>query len=163
MTSINIFIIKGGCGDLYSVNKVPHGSLTQRWYNSPTLGYDRRITIYTPAGYETSGKRYPVLYLLHGMGGDEEAWITLGRTVQIMEDRIQVKEEIRTLTASRRFEQKIMNGMPVLIVLYIDATSPGFFDGMYTTMAGRAVMTGCLAVYLLSYWLSGKILDIRIS
>ncbi len=85
------------------------------------------------------------------------------RTVQIMEDRIQVKEEIRTLTASRRFEQKIMNGMPVLMVLYIDTTSPGFFDGMYTTMAGRAVMTGCLAVYLLSCWLSGKILDIRIS
>lgn len=84
----NIFIIKGGCGDLYSVNKVPHGTLTQRWYNSPTLGYDRRITIYTPAGYETSGKRYPVLYLLHGMGGDEEAWITLGRTVQIMDNLI---------------------------------------------------------------------------
>lgn len=84
----NIFIIKGGCGDLYSVNKVPHGSLTQRWYNSLTLGYDRRITIYTPAGYETSGKRYPVLYLLHGMGGDEEAWITLGRTVQIMDNLI---------------------------------------------------------------------------
>lgn len=41
----NIFIIKGGCGDLYSVNKVPHGSVTQRWYNSPSLGYDRRITI----------------------------------------------------------------------------------------------------------------------
>ncbi len=84
----NIFIIKGGCGDLYSVNKVPHGSVTQRWYNSPSLGYDRRITIYTPAGYETSGKRYPVLYLLHGMGGDEEAWITLGRTIQIMDNLI---------------------------------------------------------------------------
>lgn len=84
----NIFIIKGGLGDLYSVNKVAHGSLTQRWYNSPTLGYDRRITIYTPAGYETSGKKYPVLYLLHGMGGDEEAWITLGRTVQIMDNLI---------------------------------------------------------------------------
>ena len=57
--AFHIFIIKGGCGDLYSVNKVPHGSVTQRWYNSPSLGYDRRITIYTPAGYETSGKRYP--------------------------------------------------------------------------------------------------------
>ena len=84
----NIFIIKGGCGDLYSVNKVSHGSVTQRWYNSPSLGYDRRITIYTPAGYETSGKKYPVLYLLHGMGGDEEAWITLGRTIQIMDNLI---------------------------------------------------------------------------
>lgn len=62
----NVFIIKGGRADLYSVNKVPHGSIHRMWYNSPQLGMDRRLTIYTPAGYETSGKRYPVFYLLHG-------------------------------------------------------------------------------------------------
>lgn len=84
----NIFIIKGGCGDLYSVNKVPHGTVARRWYNSPTLGMDRRITIYTPAGYEQGAKKYPVFYLLHGMGGDEEAWITLGRTAQILDNLI---------------------------------------------------------------------------
>lgn len=84
----NIFIVGGTPGDLYSVNKVPHGSVTKRWYHSDALGYDRRLTVYTPAGYETSGKRYPVLYLLHGMGGDEEAWATLGRTVQIMDNLI---------------------------------------------------------------------------
>ena len=82
----NIFIVKGGQGDLYSVNDVPHGTVARRWYDSPTLGKERRVTIYTPAGYETSGKRYPVFYLLHGMGGDEEAWITLGRTAQIMDN-----------------------------------------------------------------------------
>ena len=49
---------------------------------------DRRLTIYTPAGYETSGKRYPVFYLLHGAGGDEEAWIALGRTSQILDNLI---------------------------------------------------------------------------
>ena len=48
------------------------------------LGMDRRLTVYTPAGYETSGKRYPVFYLLHGMGGDENAWSELGRTAQIL-------------------------------------------------------------------------------
>jgi enterochelin esterase family protein len=84
----NIFIIKGGRGDLYSVNDVPHGSLTRRWYDSPTLGMTRRITVYTPPGYEKGGQRYPVFYLLHGMGGDEEAWITLGRTVQILDNLI---------------------------------------------------------------------------
>ena len=46
------------------------------------------MTVYTPAGYETSGKRYPVFYLLHGMGGDEEAWMALGRTSQIMDNLI---------------------------------------------------------------------------
>jgi enterochelin esterase family protein len=84
----NIFIIKDGRGDLYSVNAVPHGSLTRRWYDSPTLGLTRRITIYTPPGYEKSTQKYPVFYLLHGMGGDEEAWVTLGRTVQILDNLI---------------------------------------------------------------------------
>ena len=84
----NIFITKGGQGDYYSVNKVPHGTVARRWYDSPTLGMSRRVTIYTPAGYETSGKKYPVFYLLHGMGGDEEAWIALGRTAQIMDNLI---------------------------------------------------------------------------
>ena len=85
----NVFIIGGDERiDLYKVNKVPHGTVSKIWYNSPTLGMDRRLTVYTPAGYETSGKRYPVFYLLHGMGGDENAWSELGRTAQIMDNLI---------------------------------------------------------------------------
>ena len=87
-TVTNVFIIGGGRADLYKVNDVPHGTVARMWYNSPTLGMERRITVYTPAGYETSGKRYPVFYLLHGMGGDEEAWIALGRTSQILDNLI---------------------------------------------------------------------------
>lgn len=87
-TVTNVFIIGGDRADLYKVNKVPHGTVSRMWYNSPTLGMERRLTVYTPAGYETSGKRYPVFYLLHGMGGDEEAWIALGRTSQILDNLI---------------------------------------------------------------------------
>lgn len=84
----NLFIIKGERGDLYSVNSVPHGTVARRWYNSPTLKEDRRMTIYTPPGYENSKESYPVLYLLHGSGGDEEAWIALGRAAQILDNLI---------------------------------------------------------------------------
>ncbi|WP_291529821.1 esterase [Bacteroides sp. UBA939] len=87
-TLTNVFIIGGGRADLYKVNKVPHGTVSRVWYNSPSLDMERRMTVYTPAGYETSGKRYPVFYLLHGMGGDEEAWISLGRTSQILDNLI---------------------------------------------------------------------------
>lgn len=86
----NMFIItkqKGDCGDLYSVNDVPHGNMSKVWYPSPTLGTNRRMTIYTPPSYDKGGK-YPVLYLLHGAGGDEEAWPSLGRTAQIMDNLI---------------------------------------------------------------------------
>ena len=84
----NVFIVDGGKGDLYEVSKVPHGSVTRRWYDSPGNGMQRRVTVYTPAGYEASKDKYPVLYLLHGMGGDEEAWIALGRTSQILDNLI---------------------------------------------------------------------------
>jgi enterochelin esterase-like enzyme len=84
----NIFIVSGGHADHFKTNDIPHGTVARRWYDSPGLGMDRRITIYTPPGYETSTDKYPVLYLLHGAGGDEEAWIALGRTAQIMDNLI---------------------------------------------------------------------------
>lgn len=84
----DVFIIGGEQGDLYKVNNIPHGTVTYQWYDSPQLNMKRRITIYTPPGYENSDQKYPVLYLLHGMGGDETAWTTLGRTAQIMDNLI---------------------------------------------------------------------------
>jgi len=87
-SNTNIFIIDGEQADLYKVNPVPHGSVTRRWYDSPGNNMKRRITIYTPPGYEYSKDSYPVLYLLHGAGGDEEAWIELGRASQIMDNLI---------------------------------------------------------------------------
>ena len=87
-TVTNVFIVGGGQADLYKVNSVAHGTVARRWYNSPGNEKMRRITIYTPPGYEDSKEKYPVLYLLHGMGGDEEAWIALGRTAQILDNLI---------------------------------------------------------------------------
>lgn len=91
-TWTNIFIIskeKGDAGDLYKVNAVPHGNLSKVWYNSPTLGLARRMTVYTPPSYEENTKtRYPVLYLCHGAGGDENAWSELGREAQILDNLI---------------------------------------------------------------------------
>jgi enterochelin esterase family protein len=72
----------------YAVNDVPHGTLHLVWYPSPALKLTRRLYVYTPPGYETSAARYPVFYLLHGGGGDEDAWTTLGRTPQIVDNLI---------------------------------------------------------------------------
>lgn len=84
----NVFLISGDEPNPYAVNDVAHGTVAKRWYHSPSLGMDRRMTVYTPAGYESSSKRYPVLYLLHGMGGDENAWSELGRATQILDNLI---------------------------------------------------------------------------
>ena len=85
----NVFVVGGGIGDLFMVKDVPHGTLRHTWYHSASLDMDRRMNVYTPAGYEHSGKkRYPVLYLLHGMGGDEDEWVNFGRACQILDNLI---------------------------------------------------------------------------
>ena len=87
-TVTNVFIIGNAKAGLYNVNDVPHGTVARRWYQSPGNELVRRMTIYTPPGYETGNTKYPVLYLLHGMGGDEEAWMALGRASQILDNLI---------------------------------------------------------------------------
>lgn len=86
----------------------------------------------------------------------------IDHTAGLIREKIQVEEEIATLTASRKFEQKIMNMIPFFIVVYIDTTSPGYFTLMYHTVMGRILMTVCMLMYLLSYGISKKILDIDI-
>lgn len=85
-TQMNYFVVPGGRGDTYVAQDVAHGTLAKVWYEVD--GISRRMSVYTPAGYEQGKRRYPVLYLLHGMGGDEEAWPATGRVVEIMDNLI---------------------------------------------------------------------------
>ena len=92
-TYTNIVLVtrqKDDPGYYYSANDVPHGSVAKVWYDSPTLGMTRRMTVYTPAGYYAAGNKtkYPVLYVCHGTGGDENAWSELGRAAQILDNLI---------------------------------------------------------------------------
>jgi len=89
---VNVFLIGNGKADLYKVTDVPHGTVAKRWYTSAGLKSTRRVTVYTPPGYESSKTDYPVLYLLHGVGGDEEAWMQLGRASQILDNLIAQKK-----------------------------------------------------------------------
>ena len=85
----NFFIIENGIGDYFVDKNVPHGKVSEVWYNSSLSEMpQRRMMIYLPSGYNNTRKRYPVLYLLHGSGGDEEAWLTCGRAAQIMDNLI---------------------------------------------------------------------------
>ena len=88
LTSVLLVPAPGERSDLYAIHKVPHGTVSKVWYPSQTAGFDRRLTVYTPAGYETSKAKYPVLYVLHGIGGDEDAWVTQGRATQILDNLI---------------------------------------------------------------------------
>ena len=121
-TLSNIFIVSRSTDDkghLYQVNNVPHGMMARVWYDSPTLGTQRRMTVYLPPTYDGK-KRFPVLYLLHGHGGDETSWGDLGRTSQIMDN----------LIAEGKAQPMIVvmpNGNPTC-----DAAPGWWHEGMYT-------------------------------
>jgi enterochelin esterase-like enzyme len=75
--------------DYYSLKDVPRGTVRQRWYRSAVTGQWRRAYIYTPPDYDTNTRaRYPVLYLLHGWGENEQGWHTQGRVDVILDNLI---------------------------------------------------------------------------
>lgn len=85
----NYFIINSGVSANYITQQVPHGTVSARWYYSPSFGKDRRMYVYTPAGYEQQPtRRFPVLYIFHGSSEEESSWLSQGRLVEIMDNLI---------------------------------------------------------------------------
>lgn len=155
----NYFLVDGGKADLYKVNKVAHGTVSKIWYDDAKAGLTRRMTVYTPAGYETSKQKYPVLYLLHGIGGDEEAWMDLGRASQILDNLIaqgKAKPMIVVMTNGNISQEAAPGqtsdnlivptlGLPKTMEGSFEASFPEvvkFMDSRYRTIAntqGRAI------------------------
>lgn len=111
----NRLMVPGAQADLYDVKDVPHGQVSEVWYPSPTLGSQRRLSVYTPPGYEKSNKRYPVLYLLHGAGGDEEVWINRGRANYILDNLIAAGKAVPMIVVTT-------NGNPATPAAPLDRT-----------------------------------------
>lgn len=100
-------MIPGEYASKIDIRDVPHGRVTSVWYPSPTLGMSRRMLVYTPPGYEKGNARYPVLYLMHGAGGDEEGWINRGRANYILDNLIAAGKAVPMLVVTT-------NGVPTV-------------------------------------------------
>lgn len=88
-TSVDNMFLVPGDAVAYAMNqRVPHGTVRKEWYDSETLGMQRRMHVYTPPGYDASRDRYPVLYLLHGGGDEDSGWSTIGRAGFILDNLI---------------------------------------------------------------------------
>jgi enterochelin esterase-like enzyme len=112
----SFMIIPGKESELYVSGDVAHGNLTKTWYKSSVLGLTRRLYVYTPVGYETGKDKYPVFYLLHGAGGDEDAWTTMGRAVQILDNLIaagKAKPMIVVMTNGNANQSAAQNDVPL--------------------------------------------------
>ncbi len=74
---------------VHSLQNVPHGKISYRYYKSATLGTTRPLLVYTPPGFNPDGKtKYPVLYLIHGGSDTEETWTKVGRANLIADNLI---------------------------------------------------------------------------
>ena len=80
--------VPGPAPMFYDLRPVAHGAVEQRWYQSKSIQTTRRVYVYTPPNYSRSSDRYPVLYLLHGAGGDESGWTENGRAHLILDNLI---------------------------------------------------------------------------
>lgn len=86
----------------------------------------------------------------------------ISHTAEVIRDKAAIEEEIYTMTAAKRYEQKIMNLIPFFIILYMNATSPDFFAVLYESVMGRVVMSVCLFIYLFAMGLADRIMDIEV-
>jgi enterochelin esterase family protein len=113
----SLLMIPGEGSSVYQLNDTPHGNISQVWYPSPTLGTDRRMYVYTPPGYDSGKDSYPVLYLLHGAGGDEDAWSSLGRANLILDNLIasgKSKPMIVVMTNGNAWQTSTLRQIPGL-------------------------------------------------
>ena len=145
----SIFIVPGEKGDLYAVQDVPHGNVSKVWYPSPTLGMEqRRLTIYTPAGYEQGKKKYPVLYLQHGYGENETGWVYQGHVARIADNLIHAgKAEPMLIVMGngmtrcehrrdfRVFPDVLLNDL----IPYIESSFNVYTDSLHRAMAGLSM------------------------
>jgi len=74
---------------------IPHGKIDTVYYKSKTVGTIRRALVYTPPGFSRD-KKYPVLYLLHGIGGDEFEWLNNGHP-QVILDNLYAEKKIEPM------------------------------------------------------------------
>lgn len=77
-------------------------------------------------------------------------------------DKIEVMRDIETLMSAKKMEQRVMNAVPFLIILYVSLNSPGFLDALYHNPVGIAVMTGCLGAYAGALLLADRIVSIEV-
>lgn len=131
----NVVIMPGEKSNLYLEAKEKKGTLSKVWYPSPAFGATRRMYVYTPFGYETSGKKYPVFYLQHGGGGDEDAWTSLGRACQILDNLIAQGKAVPMIVVmpnaspNQLAAPDVMDPLPTPSPMQQDRTSEAFHSG----------------------------------
>lgn len=160
--SSGIEIPEGPEGDYYRFNKnIPHGQIRSIQYWSDINGLERHINVYVPPEYEKKpNKKYPVLYLLHGWGEDENGWPVQGHMANIMDGLIESGKavpmivvmpsgDIQTSPDVREASGNITDIIIKDLIPFIDKTFRTYTDEEHRAMAGlsRGGFQTCMTVF----------------
>lgn len=145
----SIVDIPGQTPLVHSMQQVPHGKISYRYYKSATLGTTRQLLVYTPPGFTPKGKiKYPVLYLIHGGSDTEETWTKVGRANLIADNLIAQGKAVPMIIVMpyanvrpapmSAFTQEVMND----IIPFVEANYPVATENRYRAIAGFSVGGG---------------------
>jgi len=150
--------------DAFDTRNVPHGSVAEVHYYSAALKAFRRMHIYTPPGYETNSKKYPVFYLLHGAGDSDDSWSTVGRAGFILDNLIAAKSAkpmIVVMPAGHTRSQgtpitsavgdPFVNDFVTDVMPYVEKNYRAFADRANTAIAGLSMGGGQTLNVLMSH------------
>jgi enterochelin esterase-like enzyme len=160
--SAGIEIPEGTEGDYYRFNKnIPHGQVRSILYWSDVNGLERHVNVYVPAEYEKNpDKKYPVLYLIHGWGENEDGWSVQGHLANIMDGLIEAGKavpmvvvmpsgDIQTNSDVRQASGDITKIYINDLIPFIDKTFRTYTDKDHRAMAGlsRGGIQTCATVF----------------
>lgn len=144
-TISSVLEVRGDQPAFYDGQNVPHGEIRTLWYQSKAVNALRRVTVYTPPGYERAAatERLPVLYLFHGANADETAWMRLGH-VNLILDNLLAAGKTKPFLVVMPFGYAVPPGSPAgqgqNTALFekdlIEDVIP-FIDGRFRTQADR--------------------------
>jgi len=120
---------------IHSMQNVPHGKISYRFYKSTTLGTTRQLLVYTPPGFNANGKiKYPVLYLIHGGSDTEETWTKVGHA-NFIADNLIANGKAKPMIIVMPYGNVRPNPMPDFTKDVINDIIP-FIDSNYPVLTG---------------------------
>jgi len=134
---------------VHALQNVPHGKIHYRYYRSATLDTTRQLLVYTPPGFDPgSGKKYPVLYLIHGGSDTEETWTKVGRA-NLIADNLIAEGKATPMIIVMPYGNVRPQPMPEFtrdvmddLIPFVEANYPVFTDSKSRAIAGFSVGGG---------------------
>lgn len=86
----------------------------------------------------------------------------ISKAADILIDKMAIDREIKAITAQKKIEAKIISSMPIVILIFLNIVSPGYLHSLYHTFLGHMIMTVALIIMVVSYYVMGKIVEVKV-